>query len=365
MIPLFRVFVAPTVLEEVRKVLASGCLTQGPRVDEFEKALEPYIGRAVTLNSCTSALTLALHLAGINEGSAIITTPMTCTATNLPILTAGAFPVWADVNPRTGLIDPDSVRAQARKCERVVNRRPTAIMGVDWGGAPVAVQDLRIHGVDIIEDAAHAFGLRVPREQADFTCYSFQAIKHLTTGDGGALVCRVDDENQRARDLRWFGISRDAPVPEGGSRIDLDFEEPGFKFHMNDLNAAFGLGQLPYIDEVLRRHQSNAQFYNEHLDERFGRPPSPNAYWLYTMLLPEPGSQDRFKKHMASRGIQVSEVHRRNDAYSVFSRMGMFDMELPGVTEFCSKMICIPVHGALTQTERMQIVNACNEFLVK
>lgn len=355
---------APEVEERVGEVLRSGYVTEGPKVKEFEKALSEFLGTpAITLNSATSALTLSLRLAGVGAGDEVITTPMTCQATNVPIMAMGATPVWADVDPRTGLIDPSSI------LERLTPRTK-AVMTVDWGGAPCDYDTinglLSAYGPDvaIIEDAAHAFGSIYKHQPvgdiADYTCFSFQAIKHLTTVDGGAMTTFDIGDLAQGRLLRWYGIDRDANTKE--FRGEVDVVEWGYKFHMNDLNATIGLANLAYAPEIISRHRENAIVLDTGLNRSIYTSTDPNydhvsAHWLYTVLLPDSATRELFKVHMAKKGIQVSQVHWRNDKLTTFAPFQRDD--LPGVDEFASRMICVPVHFA---SDPYRVLNAMNSF---
>lgn len=352
----------PVVGDFVKRTLDSGFIGQGPKVEEFEKALEPWCGTVpVTTNSATSALTLAYHLAGVGPGAHVITTPMTCSATNIPILTLGAQPLWADIDPRTGLIDPSSVEQLVSRYRETVK----AIVAVDWGGAPCDYSSLHqaSDGVAVVEDSAHSFGAWYKGQRvgtlADYTAFSFQAIKHLTTGDGGALVV-PESQRKRAKDLRWFGIDREAPSEFRG---ELDITEPGWKFHMNDINATIGLANLRLIDGVLRRHRATALLYHGQLDERFTRT-SPtydheSSWWMYTTLLSSEQERNDFRVWMAANEVTVSQVHWRNDKLSIFKP---FQRDLPGTDEFCSRMICLPTHW---QTRGWEVVARANEFFAQ
>jgi perosamine synthetase len=362
-IPLFSVSMDPAVGGFVNETLLSGFVAQGPKVEQFETALEPYMGRRpITVNSGTSALTLALRLAGVRRKDKVITTPMTCSATNLAILAAGGEPVWADIDPRTGLIDPQSVADRIDDYGHEVK----AIMAVDWGGQPADYGRIFSAAVNldvpIIEDAAHAFGAEYMGHRigsvADYTCFSFQAIKHLTTGDGGALTTNRKDE-KRARTLRWFGIDREASTT--GFRGEVDIEEWGYKFHMNDIAATIGLANLVLVDGVLMRHRSHALTYDAFLDERFARTAPTydhvGSWWIYTVLLPTRQLRDEFVVWMNEQGVQVSQVHWRNDTLSVFKPYHRDD--LPGVDSFSDRMICLPAHQRINTTD---VIDAANRF---
>jgi perosamine synthetase len=361
-IPLFKVSMSDTAELHVGRTLDSGFVAQGKRVEEFEEALIPWMGRKpITVNSGTSALTLALRLAGVRGGK-VVSTPMTCSATNLAILASGAEPVWADIDPRTGLIDPQSVTDRLGD----YGLRIKAIMAVDWGGQPADYSELREaifpNNIPIIEDAAHAFGSSYKNTRtgsvADYTCFSFQAIKHLTTGDGGALTTRMGDE-KRARTLRWFGIDREAETKE--FRGEVDIEEWGYKFHMNDIAATIGLANLTIMDGIMAKHRAHADIYDEHLDSRFVRTkPTYNhngSWWIYTILLPNQQLRDEFRVWMGEQGVQVSQVHWRNDTLSVFKPYHWDN--LPGVEDFSSRMICLPVHY---ETNVIEVIDAANRF---
>lgn len=353
MTPLFKVYMHPSAKETVAETLFSGYITQGPKVEEFEQELEKHLGFPVaTVNSCTSAITLALRLAGVRQGDEVITTPMTCQATNVPILAFGAIPIWADINPFTGLIDPDSVISK-------ITSKTKAIMCVDWGGTPCDLDILmdiaQTHKVKLIEDAAHAFGSiykgRNVGSIADYTCFSFQAIKHLTTGDGGALACLDPEDLKRAKLLRWYGIDREAKgVDFRGSQ---DVEEWGYKFHMNDINATIGLANLnTVVESIVPYYSSNGLFYNYALHHDFVRT-QPQRYkyisssWVATFLI-SLGRRDEFRKWANEQGIQVSQVHWRNDMLTAFAP---YATDLPGVDRFSEDMICLPSHWQVSVAE--------------
>lgn len=366
MIPLFKVHMPKSVDKPLLEVLHSGYIGQGPKVDEFEKLLSKRLKNpnVITVNAGTSALQLALRLANVGPGDEVITTPMTCTATNEPILASGAKIVWADVFPETGLIDPSSV-------EKKITKKTKAVLCVDWGGTVCDLDALlkitRKNGIKLIEDAAHALGASYKGKMvgsiADFTCFSFQAIKHITTVDGGAVTTLSKDSYKRGKILRWFGIDREAKTV-GDSRINVEIPEWGYKFHMNDVSAVIGIEQLNYLDEILKKHRGNAQYYLKNIDRKyFIHPVTPwkqnGAYWLYTLVLPSPKERAEFAEYMSNNGVATSKVHGRNDGYAAFPKS---KEKLEGVTYFYDREECIPVHWALSKSEREKIVKLCNSF---
>lgn len=362
MIDLFRPFMAKEAAEMVARTLTPDVdgrlyVGEGPRVQEFESAFAALVGSTqvpLALNSCTSALDLALHLIGVGLGDEVITTPMTCTATNGVIVNRGGKIVWADVDPVTGLIDPQDAL-------RKLTNRTKAIMAVDWAGRSCDyVQIRRLANrpwdfIPIIQDAAH--NLFVDQQnRGDYVAWSFQAIKHLTTGDGGALLV-PECERERARLLRWYGLDR---TSSADFRCSQDIKEAGFKYHMNDIAASIGLANLPHTRRLVARHRDNAAWYAQALQGAPGislPPPDPDAsWWLYTLLVSDRAG---FIAHMAGRGIAASPVHRRNDVHPAFH---FPNGPLPGVDHFAEHEVAIPVGWWVTDQDREHIASAVLEW---
>ena len=359
MIPLFKVHMPDCVTGPLNETILCGYIGEGPKVKEFEVGLGNYFGNhnVLALNSCTSALHLALRLAGVSWGDEVITTAMTCTATNEPILANGAKIVWADIDPETGNIDPASVKTK-------ITDKTKAIVVVHWGGLPVDLDKINAiakeANIKVIEDAAHACGAEYNGnkigQHSDFICFSFQAIKHITTVDGGALLCKSEEDHKRGKLLRWYGIDREQPRAD--FRCESDISEWGFKFHMNDVAATIGLVQLPYLETILKQRRELAAFYDNALSGipgiRLCQWPqdSLSAYWLYTLFVEK---REAFMHALNAQNIAVSQVHARNDKHTMFRK---FSELLPGVDVFTRDMICIPIGYWVGQVEREHIVEA-------
>lgn len=367
-IPLFRTLQAPDVLAHVADAIQPDdegriWVGEGPTVKRFERALEnatQEVGWLAT-NSCTGALYLALHAIGVGPGDEVVTTPMTCSLTNSVVTMRGARPIWADVDPRTGLIDPVDV---ARK----VTRRTKAVLAVDFGGRRCNYAGLRraAPGVPIVEDAAHLAPEPLGDERGDWVALSFQAIKFLNTTDGGALLA-PQERRTATRLLRWAGLDRES---RASFRASQQISEPGGKWHMTDVAAAFGLANLPLVPDAVARHRVNAAFYGE----AFGalrlpgiEPPPPDPYstwWLYVLLADsgvlsvqrEPAS---LIAHLAERGIEASPVHRRNDVHPGFYYP---NGPLPGVDRYAPRQVAIPVHWGIMDEDRQRVVDAVAEW---
>lgn len=366
MIPLFKVFGNPGIGAAVQRAFDEGFVSEGPRATEFEEAFAREVradpARTVLANSCTSALHLAYDMVGVRPGTTVVASPMTCLAGLLPVVHLGGRILWADIDPLTGNITRESAKA-------AMDHDTKAVYGVLWGGDPFD-PGLAFLRAPLIQDAAHGV-LSCYHEGPlatlpnSWTCYSFQAIKTLTVGDGGALVCPDADMATLARRLRWFGLDRKV---QAVSRWDQDISFPGYKMHMNDVNAAIGLTQLPYLQKLVATQVRNAGMLDavcQNLKtlravdrERYGQ----SSCWLYTVLTPE---RDRLKAFLAARGIASDVVHVRCDTYDLFQDRDLASQNvwLPGVDRFNREHLCIPTGWWVTRRDVLDtIVPALQEF---
>lgn len=355
-VPLFKVFLPPEseLIPRLRDVLYSGQISESEPVYEFERRFGEFIGQPNVLSfySGTAALHEALILAGVQPGDDVISTAMTAEPTNMAIRHAGANVVWADVDPLNGNLSAASI------AERITPR-VKAIMVVHYGGIPASLEAIRrvaaAHGVPVIEDAAHALGARYGGHavgtQSEYGMFSFQAIKHMTTVDGGMLVCQDPDDLPVGRKVRWFGMDRKAP------RTELDVDLVGYKYHMNNVNATIGIVQLDHIRGVIDRHIQNGQFFDRALRGIPGlelcswEPVAEPSYWFYTVLAER---RDDLARRLNEHGISNSQSHRRNDFHSVFAGSRC---ELPGLDRFYAKMLHIPCGWWLSNEDRERIVD--------
>ena len=331
--PLFKVHVDnKSALKELETVLLSGFLNEGEQVTKLTEYLINYLNHpnVVALNSCTSALTLALKLSDVQPGDEVITVSMTCVASNTPIHNLGAKIVWADINHKTGNIDPS-------KIEELITPKTKAILCVNWAGLPCDLKTLseisKKYNVKLIQDAAHSFGAKYNNKQvchyADYTCYSLQAIKHITTGDGGILVVNTDNKDfNRAKKLKWFGIDREATKDEKGEwkgqRWEADIEEAGYKFHMNNITAAIGISQFGKIENILNKHIENAKLYQEKFKNNELIKPlifpenSEPTFWVYTIIIDKKIDTEKLIEILNSKSINAGLVHTPNHLYQCF-----------------------------------------------
>ena len=384
-IPLFRVFIAPNATEITGKTLHSGYITQGPEVDAFERKFKDYLENPYTLalNSATSAHHLALHLLkkpagpkwpGLQKGDEILSTALTCTATNFPILANGFKIKWVDVDPATGNMD-------VRDLQRKITKNTKVIVFVHWGGTPADLDGVRkvqdyaesIFGFRpaVIEDAAHAMGAEYhgikigALDRGNIVTFSLQAIKHITTSDGGLLCLPSEELYERAKLLRWYGIDREKRNNHKNKdfRLESDVKEYGFKFHMNDWNASLGLANFPFLGRNLARHRANARFYDENLRNTNGirliYPPNGavSSYWVYSLFVEN--NKPDFMEYMKNKGVFVSQVHARNDTHSVCAP---FRAHLPNLDDVERKLVAIPCGWWVTNDQREYIAHSIQFF---
>ncbi len=355
-VPLFKVFLAPEpeLMPRLRDVLYSGQISEGRWVYEFENKFGELVGSPNMLScySGTAALHLALILAGVQRDDEVISTAMTAEPTNMAIRHAGAKVVWADVDPHNGNLDPDSIAAR-------ITPRTKAIVVVHYGGIPASMGRIcRIaaeRGIPVVEDVAHGLGAtydgRMLGTLGDYSIYSFQAIKHMTTVDGGMLYCRAAEDLPRGRAVRWFGIDRCA------SRTSVDVEVVGYKYHMNNVNATIGLAQLEHIRPIIERHIENGQYFDRALQGIAGLElcawdaPAHPSYWFYTVMTER---RDDLSRYLNEHRIANSQAHKRNDWHPVFAASRC---ELPGLDRFYSRMLHIPCGWWVTDEQRAEIAD--------
>jgi perosamine synthetase len=314
------------------------------------------------LNSGTSALHLALEVAGVGPGDEVILAPQTFIASALAVVQVGATPVFADIQYQTGNIDPSDI-------EHRITARTKAIMAVHWGGYPCDLAEIQViaqrHGLVVVEDAAHS-SVATYRGQAigsisDYTCFSFQAIKHLTTGDGGALCAR---DPERAREVfrrRWFGIDRaSSPVSELGER-EYDLTDIGYKYHLSDYAAALGLANLDGFAGRMAVRRARVQQYRDGLRHVPGltqfaaQPDRESAHWLFGFHVE---NRLGFVRALRARGIAASVVHDGIDRNTLF---GGLRPDLVQQRRFDETQIHVPMHDALTAEQVAYIVDVISE----
>ena len=367
-IPILYPHVPSNGAKYIAEVLSTRWIGQGPKVDEFEEKFKETIienGYAIAVNSGTSALHLAYILAGITEGAEVICPVFTCTATNIPILYEKGVPVFTDISKSSLNIDLDQI-------ETLITSRTLAVCVVDYGGLPNNYVRLREicdkHRLKLIIDCAHAVdtyrnGHHVTHF-ADYVIYSFQAIKTLTTGDGGMLIVKNERDYEKAKRLRWFGIDRAAK--QKGIWIN-DVTEIGYKYQMTDITAALGLAALEESTEIFNKRRNLYQFYKNSLEELeeclLEKPEEGTDFTPWLVTINTKGRRRELMKHLREKNIESAQIHYRNDRYSIFRNYtkGAF----PNMDRIEDDYLVLPFHTKLTFLDVKKICNEVKKILLK
>lgn len=323
-------------IDAVSNVLRTRWIGQGPLVEEFEQMFQTDIasGRAcVAVGSGTDALHLAYLLADIGPGDEVIAPLFTCTATNIPLLYCGAKIRFCDVAP-------DSLNMDYAHMQSLMNEKTKAIVTVHYGGAPVSkniFELANISKIPVIEDCAQALGA-TGIVKSDFACFSFQAVKHVTTGDGGMLVV-PNHLKAAAKRRRWFGIDREAKL---NGVWENDITEIGFKYQMTDIAAAMGMEGLKWLDRQLQHRRVLRAGYLRGLSNVDGirmvdRDPN-SACWLCTVFAERRAD---LQQKLLKGGVESGLVHYRNDRYAIFRESRG---EFPNMDVADGKYLCLPLH---------------------
>jgi perosamine synthetase len=344
----FASYVSPNAAPYVAVVLRSTMLSEGEWVRRFEAALEGYLrlkSGVVCTNSGTSALHLALATLGVGAGDEVIIPPLTFVATGLAVLYRGATPIFCDI-ASDGCIDPKKIPA-------LITERTKAIIAVNWAGKACQISALekiaKKHGVKLVIDAAQSFGHGMG---GDITCFSFQATKHLTTGDGGAVVCKPE-YYEKARRLNWFGIdkAKDAAGPLGERIYNLD--EVGYKYHMNNVAAAIGLANLQTVHERNDHRRAIADIYSKELL----CPMYADPMWAFPINVRD---VDAFTRVCFAQNVPVSIIHRGIDHNHIFGgiRSGLTEMR-----KWEREVTHLPIHHEITKENAYWICERIKDYV--
>jgi perosamine synthetase len=350
-IVLFHPNIPKNAASAITDVLNTRWIGQGPKVDEFEaKYAEKFQfpGKCLAVGSGTDALHLAYLLAGLERDDEVIVPVFTCTATNIPFLYMGVKIVFADIDKNLNI--------DVKHVAKLITAKTKAIVCVHYGGLPCDMDELwalgKKHNIKIIEDAAHAIGAKYKGKYigavSDYTMFSFQAIKHITTGDGGMIVLNDHTEVEKAKRLRWFGIDRSSKQK---GIWDNDITEVGYKYQMTDISASLGLAALEEFDEHLAHRQKIYKRYCEALKGISGiriigeeYSDREHAAWLLTT---EVDNREALMEHLRNHNIESSQVHYRNDRYTIFG--GRTVGEFPAMDAMEERYLVLPLHAKVSE----------------
>lgn len=369
-IQLFKPYHGEEEIDAVSEVLRSGWWGQGPKTAELEQKFAEFVEApiAVSLNSATAALHLAMTVAEI-EGCEVITTPMTFVSTNHAILYNRGIPVFADVQRDTLNIDPDDI-------ERKITDKTKAIVAVDYGGHPADLERILdiadAHNLIVIEDAAHATGARYKDRAvgsiSPMTCFSFHPVKNLATGDGGMVTTANEEWADRIKKLRWVGINKSTwqrADGEDGSKYNWEYnvDEPGYKYHSNDINSAIALIQLGRLPDTNGRRREICALYDEGLA---------NIDWLtlpvekefvyssrhnYVVRL---NNRDKLADWMRDHRVGSGMHYIPNHLYDMYKPY--VTEPLPVIEEEWLRCLTLPLHPNMTDKDVQYIIEVIKAF---
>ena len=340
-LPVFQPYVSPKAVKNVLRVLKSGYIAEGPEVKLFEEefAKKFKFPNAVGLNSGTSALELAYELAGIGAGDEVITPVFPFVGTNIPLKRRGAKIVFADVD-RDLNVSVEDVRKK-------ITPKTKALVFVSFGGNNRGLKEMRSladkYKIPLIEDAAQSVGSD-GWGLGDFVCVSLQAIKTLTSGDGGFLICKDPAMVPRAQRLRWFGFDRALRK----KNEDSDITEAGYKYHMNDVAAAIGRGNLADFDKISK--------HRKRLIKEYKAGGVTHTYIWLPMYFTD--KRDALREHLQKHGIDSSVHHFRSDKYTLFGGL----QKLPNMDDLQDKFILLPLHMGVSVADVRKICKLIKEF---
>ena len=364
---MFYPYISKKSPNNIKKILSGRWIGQGPMVDKFEnKFKKKFCGNhnAVATGSGTDSLHLAYILAGLKKGDEVISTVFTCTATNIPLLYMGIKIKFADIDLKTMNISIKSVK-------KLISKKTKAIICVHYGGLPCDMDELqklsKKFKIPIIEDAAHAIGAQYKNKTigsiSDFTTFSFQAVKHFTTGDGGILSIKDKKLLNKAKRIRWFGINREGKQK---GTWENDVTEIGYKYQMTDISATLGCDSLSEFSKILSHRRKIFDVYLNELSKNKNihcvndlDNKKKHAAWLFTIVLEK---KDFLQKKLRDYKIETNQVHFRNDRYSIFKKYAQ-GTKLKNMDYLENKYLVLPLHHKLSVNRTKYICGLINKLI--
>lgn len=361
-------------IQAVVDVLRSDYLTQGPKVEEFERAIADYVGAkyAVAFSNGTAALHGAYYAADIRDGDEVITTPITFAATANAVLYCGGTPVFADIDPKTYNLDP-------KEAEKKITSRTKAIAPVDFTGQPCDIDAFmelaEKYNLVIIEDGAHSLGAEYKGKkvgsQAHMTMFSFHPVKPITTGEGGIITTNSEEYYEKLKLFRSHGIMKTDYAKEQGDWY-YEMVDLGYNYRMNDIQAALGLSQLKKLDTFLEKRRAIAAYYNEQLKDIPGiitpyQDPNTNSGWhLYMIQLDESIIQKTRKEvfeamRAANIGVHVHYIPMYKFPY--YQKLGCEHSYCAQAEQWYVQALTLPIHFNLQESQLTYIIKKLKQYI--
>ena len=367
MLPVSRPSLDDEEIAAVKKVFDTGWLGLGSSVFEFENAIKDYLGgrNVIAVNTGTTALHIALDALGVSEGDEVIVPSLTFCASVQAITALKARPVFCEVNVNTLNLDLEDAR-------RRITPKTKAIMPVHYCGNACDMDALlEISGechIPIIEDAAHAFGSSYKGRKlgsfGDITCFSFDPIKNITCGEGGAVVLSDDDMAEEIRRKRILGIDKDTWHRYRNERSWFyEVTTQGYRYHMSNINAAIGLVQLRKLDRFIQKKKQVVQFYNEHFKNIEGlrilqwdlQECAPFTYIIRVLE----GKRDAMIDFLQERGVGTGVHYIANHIQPFFSQ---YATSLPITEKLWKEILTLPLYYDMTEADVNLVVQAVATF---
>lgn len=372
MIPVFRPSMGDDEINAVAEVIRSGWIGLGPKTQEFEEKFAHYIGvkYAVGLNSATAGLHLGLMVMDVNGGE-VITTPMTFVSTNHAILYNNAVPVFCD-------IEADTLNIDSSKIEQLVTEKTKAIVLIHYGGYACDMDPIiaiaNKYNLKVIEDAAHGCGGEYRGQKlgslSDIGVFSFHAVKNLATGDGGMITTDDTQIYERLKKLRWLGISKDTFSREEHDNRRYSWyynvEEIGYKYHMNDIQAALGLVQLAKLEKTNKRRAEIVAQYNEGLKnsdwiERPVKKDYMNKPACHNYVI-KCDHRDELNDYLKQQGISTGVHYVPSNHYEMYRDCRG---KTPVSSDVWKRLLTLPLFPDLTDSEAGKVIDAISKFIPK
>lgn len=377
-IPYARQWIEEDDIQTVVEILSSDWLTTGPKVSEFEQAVADFVGteKAVAVSSGTAALHAAMYAIGIKPGDEVILPPMTFVSTANAVIFQGGIPVFADVDPKTLLINPGEV-------ETKLTQRTKAIIAVDYAGHPCdydSLQDIaNRHNLILIADACHALGARYKDKQvgslADLNIFSLHPAKHITTGEGGMVTTDNADFTNQMTVFRNHGITTDHHQREKQGSWFYEMVDLGYNYRLSDIQCALGISQLQKLSIFLERRREIAGYY----DSAFAKIPeiTPldvkknvfHAYHLYVIKADFAAlgtDRSRFFLSLRERGIGVNVHYIPVHLHAYYRKKLQIGPGLCPVAESAyEQIISLPLFPAMTDGDVEKVITSITEITTK
>ena len=363
---LFYPYIPKDSIKELKKTLNTRWIGQGPIVEKFEKKFSTLFlnkKKCVSTGSGTDALHLAYILAGIKKNDEVVVPVFTCTATNIPLLYIGAKIKFVDIDSNTMNIDLEDLK-------KTITKKTKAIVCVHYGGNVCNMKEInkiaKKYNITVIEDAAQALGAKFNNKYigtiSDFTIFSFQAIKHISTADGGMLAIKNQNLIEKAKRIRWFGIDR--KKKQMGTWAN-DIYEVGYKYQLNDIGATIGLCALKDFNKIIKHRR---KIYNIYLKNLYKNPIIKCVHdfkkynytgaWLFTICSKY---KDKIQKKLELNNIETNQVHFRNDKYSIFKKF-VYGKKFKNMDKIENEYLVLPLHTKVTEKKALHICKIINSI---